>query len=74
VAIAVVGLWCGAALVRDAVVHWRQWHEIVQSDPSAADLYRTDFEIDVKITAFVGLVAAAGDAVLRAADRAITRS
>jgi hypothetical protein len=29
-----------------AVEAWRQWHEVAESDPSAADLYRTTFQLD----------------------------
>ena len=42
------GFITGSRLI-DAVENWRQWHEWAVSDPSAADLYRTNFRIDVVI-------------------------
>ena len=39
---------------------WRDWHRWAVSDPSAADLYRTDFWVELTIAlltvAVVGLV------------------
>jgi hypothetical protein len=42
------GFIVGSRLI-DAVENWRQWHEWAVSDPSAADLYRTNFWIDVVV-------------------------
>jgi hypothetical protein len=30
-----------------AVTDWRQWHQLAVVDPSAADLYRTNFWFDI---------------------------
>jgi hypothetical protein len=40
------GFITGSRLI-DAVENWRLWHEWAVSDPSAADLYRTNFWVDV---------------------------
>ena len=40
------GLLAGSRLV-DAARAWRAWQRWAVSDPSAADLYRTNFWIDV---------------------------
>jgi hypothetical protein len=42
------GFIVGSRLI-DTVENWRRWHEWAVSDPSAADLYRTNFWIDVVI-------------------------
>lgn len=53
------GFFIGGRLV-DAVRVWRLWQETAVIDPSAADLYRTTFWIDVGsagiAAAIVGLV------------------
>jgi len=35
----------------DAIQAWRHWREVALSDPSAADLYRTTFWLDLGIAA-----------------------
>jgi hypothetical protein len=42
-----VGGFLAAPLLVDAVNAWREWHGLSVADPSAADLYRTNFWIDV---------------------------
>ena len=42
------GLLAGSRMV-DAVCAWREWQRWAVSDPSAADLYRTNFWIDVAL-------------------------
>ena len=54
--ILLAGVCAGGRMVA-AVGNWRLWHELAVSDPSAADLYRTNFWIDVVVVAV--LVAAA---------------
>jgi ABC-type Fe3+ transport system permease subunit len=53
------GFFVGGRVV-DAVRAWRLWQETAASDPSAADLYRTTFWIDVGsagvTAALVGLI------------------
>ena len=44
------GLLAGSRMV-DAVRAWREWQRWAVSDPSAADLYRTNFWIDVGLAA-----------------------
>lgn len=42
------GLLAGRRSV-DALHAWREWHRWALTDPSAADLYRTNFWVDVVI-------------------------
>jgi hypothetical protein len=42
------GFFAGSRLV-EAADNWRDWHRWAVADPSAADLYRTSFWIDVAI-------------------------
>jgi hypothetical protein len=53
------GYLAGSRLVAAALA-WREWHQLAVSDPSAADLYRTDFWVEINITVLtlrvVGLV------------------
>ena len=42
------GLLAGRRSV-DALRTWREWHRWALTDPSAADLYRTNFWVDVVI-------------------------
>ena len=42
---------CAGGRVVTAVGNWRMWHELAVPDPSAADLYRTNFWIDVVVVA-----------------------
>jgi hypothetical protein len=53
------GFLAGSRLVAAAQA-WRDWHRWAVSDPSAADLYRTDFWVELTIAlltvAVVGLV------------------
>ena len=74
VAVLSIAVWCAGVVARDGVIHWRQWHEVAPSDPSAADLYRTNFEVDATILVFTSLVAVAGNAVLLSVGRTIMRS
>jgi hypothetical protein len=39
--------------VVDAARSWREWHRWAVTDPSAADLYRTDFMLDAGIVLVV---------------------
>ncbi len=51
------GFLAGSRLV-DAVDNWREWHEWALADPSAADLYRTNFWVDVTFAVLIGCLAA----------------
>jgi hypothetical protein len=45
---------CAGGRAVGAVGNWRLWHELAVSDPSAADLYRTNFWIDlVAVAVFI---------------------
>ena len=45
---------CAGGRAVGAVVNWRLWHELAVPDPSAADLYRTNFWIDlVAVAVFI---------------------
>ncbi len=46
------GLLAGGRLV-DAARAWREWHRWNASDPSAADLYRTTFWVDIVIVVLI---------------------
>jgi hypothetical protein len=74
VAVLSIAVWCAGVVAGDGMIRWRQWHEVAQSDPSSADLYRTNFEVDATILVFILLVAVAGNAVLLGVGRTITRS
>jgi hypothetical protein len=53
------GVLAGGRLV-EAAHAWREWHELATTDPSAADLYRTDFWVELTIaTLIVGVGALA---------------
>jgi hypothetical protein len=57
-ALALVGGFLAGTRLIDAVKDWRQWHEWAVVDPSAADLYRTNFWLDVTFAiAIVGITA-----------------
>ena len=49
------GCLAGDRLVA-AVGDWRTWHQLAAADPSAADLYRTNFWFDIATvaSAFIG--------------------
>jgi hypothetical protein len=44
------GFLAGERLI-DASEDWRLWHNLAVEDPSAADLYRTNFWFDVAVAA-----------------------
>jgi hypothetical protein len=46
------GFLAGSRLV-DATQAWREWHQWSVTDPSAADLYRTNFWIDIVVVVLV---------------------
>ena len=46
------GFLAGSRLV-DAAHAWHEWHRWSAADPSAADLYRTNFWIDVVVVALI---------------------
>jgi hypothetical protein len=46
-ALVFLGAFLGGSRLFDAVDNWREWHEWAVADPSAADLYRTNFWVDV---------------------------
>jgi hypothetical protein len=50
------GFLAGSRLV-DAARAWQEWHRWAVADPSAADLYRTNFWLDV-VVALLTLAAA----------------
>lgn len=47
------GGFCAGAYIMDAAYAWREWHRWAVADPSAADLYRTDFRINIAIAAMI---------------------
>jgi hypothetical protein len=48
--ILLAGVCAGGRMVA-ALGNWRLWHELAVPDPSAADLYRTNFWIDLVVVA-----------------------
>jgi hypothetical protein len=48
--VAVGGFLAGERLVA-AHADWRDWHRWAVADPSAADLYRTNFRLDLAVAA-----------------------
>lgn len=61
------GLLAGSRLV-DAGRAGREWHRWAVADPSAADVYRTDFWMDVVLAGLAIVAAALVFRLLRSAD------
>jgi len=47
------GLATAAMRVPELRLYWVQWRALAPADPSAADAYKTFFEVELGITAFV---------------------
>jgi len=47
------GLATAAMRVPELHRYWMQWRALAPADPSAADAYKTFFEVELGITAFV---------------------
>lgn len=53
----IAGMLAGNRLL-SAVGNWREWHRWAATDPSAADLYRTNFWFDLaSVAVAIGLAA-----------------
>jgi hypothetical protein len=61
----IAGLVTAAMRVPELRLYYVQWHALLGGDPSAADSYKTFFEVEAGITAFILAMAAGLYYVLR---------